>query len=711
MIEYRTHTCGELRAANAGQKVKLSGWIHRKRNLGNLCFVDLRDHYGITQCVVDSSSDLFKKLEDIRVESVITVDGEVVMRESVNKNMPTGDIEVKVSDVVLHSMADVLPIQVFGEDNSPEELRLKYRFLDLRREKIHNNIILRCKVIKRMRELMNEQGFLEYQTPILTASSPEGARDFLVPSRLNPGKFYALPQSPQQFKQLLMVSGFDKYFQIAPCFRDEDPRADRSPGEFYQLDMEMSFATQDDVFKVIEHTLGTIFNEFANGKKVDQAPFVRIPFREAMMKYGSDKPDLRNPLVLQNATDFFGNSGFGVYDNLAKEGKTVKAMTVAGIADKPRSFFDKLDAFAKEEGMGGIAYVALAAAGAKGIARFFSEEKMNELKDKFGLKEGDAVLFMAGAGVKFDKFSGRLRNKVAEELGLVDENAFKMCWIVDFPFYEENEETGAVEFSHNPFSMPQGGMDALLNKNPLDILAYQYDFVCNGVELLSGAVRNHEPEIMYKAFEIAGYDNSVVDNKFGGMISAFKFGAPPHAGSAYGMDRLVMLLLDEPTNHLDIYMRESLTQALAAYTGTLLLVTHDRYLMQTLGCPILYLEDGKATFYQNFQKLHDRDTSKQPEPAKQEDKPQKAGYGKEQRRRRAEVRTRLKALETEIEELGAHIVELENEINDPEVLRDHLLLRDKCDELDDSRFHQQELYDEWEKLAEEQDRMDAESDS
>ena len=352
----------------------------------------------------------------------------------------------------------------------------------------------------------------------MTASSPEGARDFLVPSRLNPGKFYALPQAPQQFKQLLMVSGFDKYFQIAPCFRDEDPRADRSPGEFYQMDMEMSFATQDDVFAVIEHTLGTI----------------------------SDKPDLRNPLVLQNATDFFGNSGFGVYDNLAKEGKTVKAMTVAGIADKPRSFFDKLDAFAKEEGMGGIAYVALAAAGAKGIARFFNEEKMNELKDKFGLKEGDAVLFMAGAGVKFDKFSGRLRNKVAEELGLVDENAFKMCWIVDFPFYEENEETGAVEFSHNPFSMPQGGMDALLNKNPLDILAYQYDFVCNGVELLSGAVRNHEPEIMYKAFEIAGYDNSVVDNKFGGMISAFKFGAPPHAGSAYGMDRLVMLLLDEP---------------------------------------------------------------------------------------------------------------------------------------------------------------------
>ena len=342
-----------------------------------------------------------------------------------------------------------------------------------------------------------------------------------------------------------MVSGFDKYFQIAPCFRDEDPRADRSPGEFYQMDMEMSFATQDDVFAVIEHTLGTIFNEFANGKTVDQAPFVRIPFREAMAKYGSDKPDLRNPLVWQDATAFFGDSGFGVYDALAKEGKVIKAMTVKGIAEKPRSFFDKLDAFAKEEGAGGVAYVAFAPAGAKGIAKLLSEAKLNELKAAFGAAEGDAVVFVAGKGMKFDKFSGRLRNKVGGELGLIDANSFKMCWIVDFPFYEENEETGKVEFSHNPFSMPQGGMDALLNKNPLDILAYQYDFVCNGVELLSGAVRNHQPEIMYKAFEIAGYDNSVVDNKFGGMINAFKFGAPPHAGSAYGMDRLVMLLLDE----------------------------------------------------------------------------------------------------------------------------------------------------------------------
>ncbi len=546
MNEYRNFTCGQLRASDAGKRVKLAGWIHRKRNLGNLCFVDLRDHYGITQCVFNSASPLFAQIQDLRVESVIGIEGEAVIRESINKNIPTGEIEIKVDALTIYSKADVLPFQVAIEDDAPEEIRLKYRFLDLRKDRIHKNILLRSAVIQRSRELMREQGFTEYQTPILTASSPEGARDFLVPSRLNPGKFYALPQAPQQFKQLLMVSGFDRYFQVAPCFRDEDPRADRSPGEFYQLDLEMSFATQEDVFAVNEHTLGAIFNEFANGKTVDQAPFIRIPFREAMMTYGSDKPDLRNPLKLQNATSFFGDSGFGVYDSMVKEGKTVKAMVVTGIADKPRSFFDKLDAYAKEEGMGGIAYVALSANGAKGIARLLSEAKMDELKQSFGLSDGDAVIFMVGSGMKFDKFSGRLRNKVGEELGLIDQNSFKMCWIVDFPFYEENEETGAVEFSHNPFSMPQGGMDSLLNKKPLDILAYQYDFVCNGVELLSGAVRNHEPDIMYKAFEIAGYDNSVVDNKFGGMISAFKFGAPPHAGSAYGIDRLVMLLLDEP---------------------------------------------------------------------------------------------------------------------------------------------------------------------
>lgn len=545
MQSYRTHTCGELRAADINKEVKLAGWIHRKRNLGNLCFVDLRDHYGITQCVVDSNSDLFAKIEALRPESVVGFTGKVVARESINKNMPTGDIEIKVNSLVVYSEAQVLPFQVAIEDDAPEDIRLRYRFLDLRKERIHNNILLRSKVIERSRQLMREQGFTEYQTPILTASSPEGARDFLVPSRLNPGKFYALPQAPQQFKQLLMVSGFDKYFQIAPCFRDEDPRADRSPGEFYQMDMEMSFATQEDVFAVIEHTLGTIFNEFAFGKKVDQAPFVHIPFRKAMFEYGSDKPDLRNPLIMQNATQFFGESGFGVYDSLVKEGNVVKALVVPSAGDKPRSFFDKLDGYAKEEGMGGVAYIALAAAGAKGLSRFFNEDKLAEITATLGAKTGDAILFIIGKGTKFDKFSGRLRNKVGEEMGLIDHNSFKMCWIVDFPFYEENEETGAIEFSHNPFSMPQGGMDALLNKNPLDILAYQYDFVCNGVELLSGAVRNHEPEIMYKAFEIAGYANSVVDNKFGGMISAFKYGAPPHAGSAYGVDRLIMLLLDE----------------------------------------------------------------------------------------------------------------------------------------------------------------------
>lgn len=546
MNEYRTHTCGELRSSDVGKKVKLAGWIHRKRNLGNLCFVDLRDHYGLTQCVVDSSSDLFEKIENIRVESVVGFEGEVVARESVNKNMPTGDIEVKVSALTVYSEADVLPIQVFGEDDAPEELRLKYRFLDLRKERIHNNIILRSKVIAEMRRLMTEQGFTEYQTPILTASSPEGARDFLVPSRINPGKFYALPQAPQQFKQLLMVSGFDRYFQIAPCFRDEDPRADRSPGEFYQLDMEMSFATQEDVFKVLEHTMGGIFNKFSGGKKVDQAPFIRIPFKESMLKYGSDKPDLRNPLIIQDATSFFYNSGFGVYDSKVIAGEKIRAIVAPKAGDKPRSFFDKLDAYAKEENMGGIAYVALSANGPKGIAKYFSAEKMAELKALYGVNEGDAVIFTCGAEKVLNKFAGKLRNKIGEELGLFDYNSFKLCWIVDFPMYEENDETGEIEFSHNPFSMPQGGMDALQNKHPLEILAYQYDMVCNGVELASGAVRNHKPEIMYKAFEIAGYDHSVVDNKFGGMINAFKYGAPPHAGGAPGIDRTVMLLLDEP---------------------------------------------------------------------------------------------------------------------------------------------------------------------
>ena len=418
MNSYRTHTCGQLRKEDAGKQVKLAGWIHRKRNLGSLCFVDLRDHYGITQCVIDSDSDLFAKIQALRAESVIGIDGEVVIRENINKNMPTGDVEIKVSGIEVYSEAEVLPIQVAVEDDAPEELRLKYRFLDLRKERIHKNIILRSQVIAEMRRLMVEQGFTEYQTPILTASSPEGARDFLVPSRINPGKFYALPQAPQQFKQLLMVSGFDRYFQIAPCFRDEDPRADRSPGEFYQLDMEMSFVTQEDVFKAIEYVMGGVFNKFANGKKVDQAPFMRIPFREAMLKYGSDKPDLRNPLIIQEASSLFGNSGFGVYDTRVAEGDSVRAIVLAGQAEKPRSFFDKLDAYAKEEGMGGIAYVAYAPAGAKGIAKLLSAEKLEEIKSALGAKDGDAVIFMVGKGLKLAKFAGRVRLKLGEELGI-----------------------------------------------------------------------------------------------------------------------------------------------------------------------------------------------------------------------------------------------------------------------------------------------------
>ena len=546
MNEYRTHTCGELRAGDVGKEVLLAGWIHKKRNLGNLCFVDLRDHYGITQCVFDSTSDLFEKIQNLRLESVIGIEGTVIMRESINKNMPTGDIEIKVKKLVVHSEADVLPFQISFEDDAPEDIRLKYRFLDLRKERIHNNIMLRSKVIYRMRQLMLDQGFTEYQTPILTASSPEGARDFLVPSRINPGKFYALPQAPQQFKQLLMVSGFDRYFQIAPCFRDEDPRADRSPGEFYQLDMEMSFATQEDVFKVLEHTMGTIFKEFSNGKKVSEAPFRRIPFKEAMLKYGSDKPDLRNPLIIQDATNLFINAGFSVYDSKVQEGQKIRAVVLPGAGDKPRSFFDKLDSYTKENNMGGMAYLAFSSAGIKGLSKILSEEKVLNIKQALSAKDGDAVVFVAGPEKIVTKFSGLFRNKLGHELDLFEKDAFELCWIVDFPFYEENEETGAVEFSHNPFSMPQGGMDALLNKNPLEILAYQYDMVCNGVELASGAVRNHKPEIMYKAFEIAGYGHDVVDNKFGGMINAFHFGAPPHAGAAPGVDRTVMLLLDEP---------------------------------------------------------------------------------------------------------------------------------------------------------------------
>lgn len=538
MTQYRTHNCGQLSAKNAGTEVLIAGWIHRKRDLGNLCFVDLRDHFGITQCVFEKGTEVFEQINSLRVESVIGVRGQVVLRDgNINKQMPTGEIEVIGKSVEVHSSAEVLPIQVFGEDDSPEDLRLKYRFLDLRKEKLHNNIMLRSKVIASMRRLMIDQGFTEFQTPILTASSPEGARDFLVPSRVNPGKFYALPQAPQQFKQLLMVSGFDKYFQIAPCFRDEDPRADRSPGEFYQLDMEMSFATQDDVFNAIEYVMEGVFKEFANGRKVDSAPFIRIPYRESMLKYGCDKPDLRNPLLIADMTELFGSSGFGVYDTKVLEGNKVRAIRVAGIADKPRSFFDKINDFGKESGFGGVAYLGQD----KGVFKLLNNV------EKFSLQKDEVIFFCVGQGDGLSKFAGKLRTKLGQDLGLIEENAFRFCWINDFPMFEADEQSGKIGFSHNPFSMPQGGMEALLSKNPLDILAYQYDIVCNGIELSSGAVRNHRPEIMYKAFEIAGYDSSVVDNKFGGMINAFKYGAPPHAGCAPGVDRTVMLLADEPS--------------------------------------------------------------------------------------------------------------------------------------------------------------------
>ncbi len=541
--KYRTHTCGELKASNVGETVTLSGWVHRKRDHGSLLFIDLRDNYGMTQIVFDGGDEA---LERVRPESVIQITGTVVARDAaaINDKIPTGHIEVQATSFQVLTNADVLPFQVFGDDGAvAEDLRLKYRYVDLRRDSLHKNILTRNRVMKFLRDKMWDMGFSEFQTPILTVSSPEGARDYIVPSRHHHGMFYALPQAPQQFKQLLQIAGFDRYFQIAPCFRDEDLRADRLL-EFYQLDLEMSFVDLKDIQAVGNELIPALIREFVPDAKIaDEIP--HIPYDDAMLKYGCDKPDLRNPLVLQDASSLFGDSGFGVYDGMVKEGKMVKGMLVKGIAEKPRSFFDKLDGYAKEEGMGGMAYIAFASAGAKGIAKLLSEAKLNEIKAAFNAEDGDAVLFVVGKGVKFDKFSGRLRNKVGEELGLVDKNSFRMCWIVDFPFYEENEETGAVEFSHNPFSMPQGGMDSLLNKNPLDILAYQYDFVCNGVELLSGGVRNHSPEVMYKVFELAGYGKEVVENKFGGMLNAFKFGAPPHAGSAYGVDRLIMLLLDE----------------------------------------------------------------------------------------------------------------------------------------------------------------------
>ena len=549
MHSYRTHTCAALRTAEVGQTVRLSGWVHRKRDHGQLLFIDLRDHYGITQCVTDASKPVFKAAEETRVESVVTVTGRVVKRspETVNAQIPTGEIEVVIDEYTVQSAAELVPLQVNAQEDAGEETRLRYRFLDLRRERIHKNILLRSKVIASIRRRMIDQGFTEFQTPILTASSPEGARDFLVPSRLHPGKFYALPQAPQQFKQLLMVAGFDRYFQIAPCFRDEDSRADRSPGEFYQLDFEMSFVTQEDVFAAIEPVIAGVFDEFADGRSVTKPPFPRIPYAESMLKYGNDKPDLRNPLVIADVTEVFQGSGFGIFAKAIEKGGVVRGIPAPKTADKPRSFFDKLNDWAREQGFPGLGYIVFEKGEAKGpIAKFLDADRLAKLKAATGASDGDAVFFSAGKASDAAKLAGLARTRIGTELELVEQKAFKFCWIVDFPMYEKNEDTGGIEFSHNPFSMPQGGLEALTSKDPLDILAYQYDIVCNGVELSSGAIRNHKPDIMLKAFEIAGYGPEVVEKKFGGMLNAFRYGAPPHGGSAPGIDRIVMLIADEP---------------------------------------------------------------------------------------------------------------------------------------------------------------------
>jgi len=550
MHAYRTHTCGALRAANAGQPARLSGWVHSKRDHGGLLFIDLRDHYGLTQCVFASGTPAFEAANRLRAESVITVTGTVVNREpgTVNPKLPTGEVELKAAELVVQSAADVLPMQVAGEEKYPDDLRLTYRFLDLRRDKVHRNVMLRAGVIASFRRRMIEAGFTEFQTPILTASSPEGARDFLVPARLHPGKFYALPQAPQQFKQLAMVAGFDRYFQIAPCFRDEASRADRSPGEFYQLDFEMSFVTQEDVFNTIEPVMAGVFEEFAGGRKVTKPPFVRIPYDTAMLDYGSDKPDLRNPLKITDVTEHFAGSGFGLFARIAASGGVVRAIPAPGAAGHPRSFFDKLNEWAREQGAGGLGYIVYdVEGGPKGpIARNLEPARAEAIRAACGLMGGDAVFFAAGKKDEAPKFAGLVRTRLGQELGLIEEGEFRFCWITDFPMYEINEETGLIDFSHNPFSMPQGGMEALETQDPLSIRAFQYDIVCNGIELSSGAIRNHRPEIMIRAFEIAGYKAEEVEARFGGMLRAFRFGAPPHGGAAPGIDRIVMLLADEP---------------------------------------------------------------------------------------------------------------------------------------------------------------------
>ena len=549
MHPYRTHNCAELRAEHVGSEVRLSGWVHRKRDHGNLLFVDLRDHYGITQIVTDVDAPAFKAIEGVRAESVITVTGDVVARaqDAVNPNLATGMIEVRARAVAVQSSASELPMPVAGEAEYPEDIRLRYRYLDLRRERVHANMVLRSNVIASLRRRMIEQGFTEFQTPILTASSPEGARDYLVPSRVHPGKFYALPQAPQMFKQLLMVAGFDRYFQIAPCFRDEDARADRSPGEFYQLDFEMSFVTQDDVFAAIEPVLHGVFEEFAGDRSVSPLPFRRIPYRESMLKYGNDKPDLRNPILISDVSEHFTGSGFSRFASIVESGDVVRAIPAPGTAEKSRKFFDDMNGWAQSEGFAGLGYATRKGGEFGGpIAKNHGEEGMARLAEALGLGPDDGVFFAAGKEAQAAKLAGLARTRIGEELGLIDQKRFEFCWIVDFPMYEYDEDTRKIDFSHNPFSMPQGELEALETKPPLEILAYQYDIVCNGVELSSGAIRNHKPEIMYKAFEIAGYSREDVDTNFSGMINAFKFGAPPHGGSAPGVDRIVMLLADEP---------------------------------------------------------------------------------------------------------------------------------------------------------------------
>ena len=544
---YRTHTCNQLRAGDAGTTAKLSGWLFRMRDHGGILFIDLRDHYGVTQVVVHPSRPFFETLSKAKLETVITVVGEVTLRDpsTINPDRDTGEVELVANECVVESAAEPTPLYLAGDEDAGEDLRLKYRFLDLRRERLHGNILLRSKIISFLRKAMEKHGFNEYQTPILTCSSPEGARDYLVPSRVHHGKFYALPQAPQLFKQLLMVAGFDRYFQIAPCFRDEDARADRSPGEFYQLDIEMSYVTQDDVFAVVEDVVSTTFKTFSK-KDVGTAPWIRIPYREALLKYGSDKPDLRIPIEMFDCSEVFKNSGFNAFAGAVKAGAVVRAIPVKGIKDKPRSFFDKLVEHAKSLGSKGLAYLVWDGDTVKGpIQKFLKPEELAALAQMGNAKDGDVIFFLCDEAGKAAKMGGDIRLKLGRELDLIDKDIFTFCWIVDFPMFEKDPETGDVVFSHNPFSMPQGGMDALLNKNPLDILAYQYDVVCNGIELSSGAIRNHLPEIMYKAFEIAGYGPEVVEEKFSCLLNAFKFGAPPHGGIAPGVDRMVMLLAGE----------------------------------------------------------------------------------------------------------------------------------------------------------------------